>query len=141
MKITNKKILITGGASGIGLALAERFIRDNNTIIICGRREEALKEASAKLPSLITRSCDLSVEKEREALYKWISEKHPDLNVLINNAGIQNWMNVTDKGFPQKARQEITINAEAPVHLCALFIQLRSLDTIMNVTSGLSFVP
>ena len=141
MKITNNKILITGGATGIGFALAERFIKDGNTVIICGRRETVLLEASAKLPSLITKVCDLSLETERESLFKWISENHDDLNVLVNNAGIQQWMAISDGNFFQKAKEEICINIEAPVHLSFLFQTLRSLHIIMNVTSGLSFVP
>jgi len=92
MKISNNKILITGGASGIGLGLTERFIKENNTVIICGRRESLLKEVSKKNPSLITRRCDLSDAGERKDLFNWISENHNDLNVLINNAGIQQWM-------------------------------------------------
>ena len=141
MKTTNNKILITGGASGIGLALAERFIENGNTVIICGRRETALKEASVKLPSVITRVCDLSIDTERERLFKWISEEHPDLNVLVNNAGIQQWMSISDSDFFTRAKEEITINIEAPVHLTYLFQNLKSLATIMNVTSGLSFAP
>ncbi len=141
MKISNNKILITGGASGIGLGLTERFIKENNTVIICGRRESLLRKVSEKFPSVITRRCDLSVAVEREDLFKWISEKHDDLNVLINNAGIQQWMKVTDNDFFQRAKEEITINIEAPVHLASLFIKLKSLDTIINVTSALSFVP
>lgn len=141
MKITNKKILITGGASGIGYALAERFINDENTVIICGRRESALNEAKAKLPTLITKVCDLAETTERESLFKWVVENHNDLNILINNAGIQQWMSITDPDFFQRAKEEITINIEAPVHLIYLFQNLRSLKTIMNVTSGLSFVP
>ena len=141
MKISNNKILITGGASGIGLGLTERFIKENNTVIICGRREALLRKVSEKFPSVITRRCDLSVAVEREDLFKWISEKHDDLNVLINNAGIQQWMKVTDNDFFQRAKEEITINIEAPVHLASLFIKLKSLDTIINVTSALSFVP
>jgi len=70
MKITNKKILITGGATGIGFALAERLIDDGNTVITCGRREEVLNEAKAKLPSLITKVCDLSIDTERESLFR-----------------------------------------------------------------------
>src|SRR6187401_327370 len=141
MKITNKKILITGGASGIGFALAERFIQDGNTVIVCGRREAVLNEAKAKLPSLITKVCDLATEKERESLYKWIAENHNDLNILINNAGIQQWMSISDHDFFQRAKEEITINIEAPIHLAYLFQNLHSLKTLMNVTSGLSFVP
>lgn len=141
MKLSNNKILITGGATGIGFALAERFINEGNTVIICGRREVALKEAADKLPSLITKVCDLSLEKEREELYKWVVAEHNDMNVLINNAGIQQWMLITDENFYQRAKEEITINVEAPVHLSSLFINLASLATIINVTSGLSFVP
>ena len=141
MKTSNNKILITGGASGIGLGLTERFVKENNTVIICGRRESILKEVSDRFPSVITRRCDLSAAKEREELFRWISEKHNDLNVLINNAGIQQKMSISDNDFFLRAEEEIAINIEAPVHLASLFINLKSLDTIINVTSGLSFVP
>ena len=141
MKLANNKILITGGASGIGFAMAERFIKENNTVIICSRRASALKEAEAKLPFVITRQCDLTSENEREQLFKWIEEEHSDLNVLVNNAGIQEWMSVSDPDFYTKAKEEINTNIEAPLHLTSLFLKLKSLNTIMNVTSGLSFVP
>jgi uncharacterized oxidoreductase len=141
MKISNNKILITGGASGIGLGLTERFVKENNTVIICGRRESLLKEISEKLPSVITRRCDLSKAEEREDLFKWISEKHKDLNVLINNAGIQQRISISDNDFYKRAKEEIEINIESPVHLTSLFINLKSLNTIINTTSGLSFVP
>ena len=141
MKLSNRKILITGGASGIGLGLTERFIKENNTVIICGRREAALKEVANKFPSVITKVCDLSVEADRIDLYNWVSENHRDLNVLVNNAGIQNWMNISDSDFYQKMTNEINTNVIAPVHLTTLFINLKSLDTIINITSGLAFVP
>ncbi len=141
MKLSNNKILITGGATGIGLGLTERFIKENNTVIICGRRESALKEVSQKFPRVITKACDLSVAAEREELFKWISKEHSDLNVLVNNAGIQQWMSVSDNNFFERAKEEIAINIEAPLHLVSLFMNLGSLDTIINVTSGLSFVP
>ena len=140
MKLTNNKILITGGASGIGLGLTEKFIQENNTVIICGRREDILDEVKEKYPSVITKVSDLSVEKERIELFQWIAENHPDLNVLVNNAGIQNWMNVSDSDFYAKATGEISINVLAPIHLTTLFMNLKSLDTIINVTSGLAFV-
>ncbi len=141
MKISGNKILITGGASGIGLGLTEQFLKEGNAIIICGRRASALKEVTDKFPAVITRVCDLSVEAERTALYKWISDEHSDLNVLVNNAGIQQWMSITDADYYERAKNELAINIEAPMHLTSLFINLPSLTTIMNVTSGLSFVP
>lgn len=141
MKLQNNKILITGGASGIGLGLTERFIQENNTVIICGRRADVLKEVEDKFPSVITKVCDLSLESERITLYEWIAKEHQDLNVLVNNAGIQNWMEVSDNDFYAKASHEINTNVLAPIHLTSLFINLPSLATIINVTSGLAFVP
>ncbi|RZL15414.1 MAG: SDR family NAD(P)-dependent oxidoreductase [Pedobacter sp.] len=141
MRITNKKILVTGGASGIGMGLTERFLKDNNTVIICGRRAQALEEVSTQYPNVITFQCDLEQESGRVKLYNWLNENHADLNILVNNAGIQNWMKVEDERFYEKAQQEININITAPVHLTQLLLQLPSLDTIMNVSSGLAFVP
>jgi len=141
MKLSGNKILITGGATGIGSGLAQRFIQENNTVIICGRRESALKEASAKFPSIITRVCDLSIAGERESLFNWIAKEHNDLNVLVNNAGIQQRMSVTENDFFQRAKEEISINIEAPLHLTSLFLELNSLTTIINVISGLAFAP
>ena len=141
MKITNNKILITGGASGIGLGLVTRFIKENNKVIIVGRREAILNEVSVKHPEIITRKVDLSHVHEREDLYKWISKEHSDLNVLVNNAGIQQRISITDSNFYSLAKDEIAINIEAPLHLISLFSNLRNLNTIINITSGLAFVP
>jgi uncharacterized oxidoreductase len=140
MNLSNNKILVTGGASGIGLGLTERFIQENNTVIICGRRADVLQEVAERFPTVITRVCDLSVEAERIALYDWVAEHHSDLNVLVNNAGIQKWMDVTDEDFYQKANEEIATNVLAPIHLTTMFANLPSLTTIINVTSGLAFV-
>jgi uncharacterized oxidoreductase len=141
MKLTGNTILITGGASGIGLGLTERFLKEGNNVIICGRRADALKEVYNKFPSVIIKVCDLSMEAERVELYNWISKNHSNLNVLVNNAGIQNWMTISDSDFYEKAQTEIAINVLAPLHLSSLFSNLTSLDTIINVTSGLAFVP
>ncbi|GAB3748602.1 SDR family oxidoreductase [Spirosoma pomorum] len=141
MNISNNKILITGGASGIGLGLTERFVQEGNTVIICGRREDVLNDVTAKHPSVISRVCDLSLSEDRQALYQWIAEEHPDLNVLVNNAGVQQWMSVSDDDFFSRAKAELAINVEAPLELTSLFINLPSLTTILNVTSGLAFVP
>jgi uncharacterized oxidoreductase len=141
MKLSNNKILVTGGASGIGLGLTERFIQEQNTVIVCGRRESVLQEVADKHPGVITRVCDLEIAEERENLYNWVAAEHPNLNVLVNNAGIQNWMSIADADFYTRAKGEIAINIEAPIHLAALFSKLPAIDTIMNVSSGLSFVP
>jgi uncharacterized oxidoreductase len=141
MKLTENKILITGGGSGIGLGLTERFVKEGNTVIVCGRRETALQEVADRFPSVITQVCDLAIEADRINLFNWVAANHPDLNVLVNNAGIQNWMNITNDDFYDRAQSEIEINITAPIHLTKLFLKLKSLNTIMNVSSGLAFIP
>jgi uncharacterized oxidoreductase len=141
MKLTQNKILITGGGSGIGLGLTERFVKEGNTVIICGRRETALQEVADRFPSVIIQVCDLALEADRINLFNWVAANHADLNVLVNNAGIQNWMNITNDDFYDRACSEIEINITAPVHLTKLFLKLKSLNTIMNVSSGLAFIP
>ena len=145
MKISGNTILITGGATGIGFSLAEAFVKAGNEVIICGRRENKLREAKNKLPTIHTRVCDLSKAKEREALSNWISSNLKNLNILVNNAGIQRMIDLkkgTDELF--NGEDEIDINFKAYVHLAAYFIPLLSKQkeaAIINVSSGLGFVP
>lgn len=144
MNSTQNTVLITGGASGIGLALAERFLKHDNQVIICGRREEKLREAQTKHPGLLTRVCDVASEADRIALLRWVERDHPHLNVLVNNAGIQRRLDLSKGEEWKNTREELVINLEAPIHLSSLFIPhlLRQKNpTIVNVTSGLSFVP
>jgi uncharacterized oxidoreductase len=145
MKIQGNTILITGGGTGIGFALAEAFIKANNEVIICGRRETVLKNAKQKLPHLHIKVCDVSVERQRKALFSWISLNFKDFNMLINNAGIQRMIDFTS-GMSNKYidEDEIDINFKAPVSLCELFIPLlmkQKQAAIVNVSSGLGFCP
>lgn len=145
MKIKGNTILITGGATGIGFSLAEALVKAGNKVIICGRRQAKLEEAKAKLPTLETRVCDVSKEKEREALFNWIKANFSDLNILVNNAGIQRMVNLkagTKSLF--KGEDEIQTNLVAPIRLSAYFIPLllkQKAAAIVNVSSGLGFVP
>lgn len=147
MKISGNTILITGGSAGIGLAFAERFIKTGNKVIVCGRREHALQNAKEKFPSLITRVNDLDKESERTALFDWITANYPEVNVLVNNAGIQQRFNVLKadaKNNWSYFSKEITTNMEAPFHLAMLFAPFfatKEEAAIINVTSGLAFTP
>ena len=144
MEFKANTVLITGGASVIGFALAERFIQAGSSVIICGRREDKLKEAQSKYPQLHIRVCNVANPAERRALFTWVTESYPGLNMLINNAGIQQRIQLQQKPAWETLGEEVAINLEAPIHLSALFIphllqQERS--AIINVTSGLAFVP
>ena len=144
MKTTGQTILITGGASGIGLALAEKFLSAGNTVAICGRRADKLAEAKGKHPALITKACDIAEASGREELRAWAGRELPKLNVLVNNAGIQQRIAMREPPDWETLRAELAINLDAPIHLAALFIP-RFLGlkeaAIVNVTSGLSFSP
>jgi len=145
MKTRGNTILITGGATGIGFALAEAFAKAGNTVIICGRRENRLKEACARLPGIETLVCDVSKKRDRESLFRWVKNNYPALNVLVNNAGVQKMVDLT-KGARDllEGENEIATNLVAPIHLTALFIPLLSRQkeaAIINVSSGLGFVP
>jgi uncharacterized oxidoreductase len=141
MQLSNNKILITGGATGIGLGLTRQFLKEGNQVIICGRRKEILEEVKSTFPALIIYTCDLEQEKDRISLFEWIKKEHPDTNVLVNNAGIQQWTNLDEDDFYEKMKKEISINIEAPLHLSHLFAKLPAIKTIMNVSSGLAFSP
>ena len=145
MKLTGNTILITGGSTGIGLAFAERFIKAGNTVIICGRREHALKEAKEQFPRLITRVCDVGNESDRIALFDWVTTNYPDTNVIVNNAGIGRYFKLLQAKDPwHDYNREIAINFAAPVHLSMLFAPFfanKKEAAIINVTSGLAFTP
>ena len=97
MEFAANTVLITGSASVIGFALAERFIQAGSSVIICGRREDKLKEAQSKYPQLHIRVCNVANPAERTALFTWVTESYPGLNMLINNAGIQQRIQLQQK--------------------------------------------
>jgi len=143
MRIENNTILITGGATGIGYAIAKWFLERNNKVIICGRRTEKLELAKKELKEIEIFKCDVTDSKERVNLFNYISENFPDLNILINNAGIQRDIDLSRGILELEAGEsELKVNLEAPIYLSALFTPfLKGKDnaTIVNVSSGLAF--
>ena len=116
-----------------------------NTVAICGRRADKLSEAKFKLPKLVTVVCDVAKAEERVKLHDWAIKELPQLNVLVNNAGVQRRDRWTTQPPTWSERQsEIATNLEAPVHLVDLFLlhlMKQSSSKIVNVSSGLAFVP
>ncbi len=144
MDLNAHTVLITGGTSGIGLALAERFLREGSEVIVCGRRMTRLDEIKEKFPGIHTRVCDVTNKSERISLFRQITDAFPRLDVLVNNAGIQRAIRLLENEDWEKARAEIATNFEAPVHLSMLFLPhliRQERPAIMNVSSGLAFVP
>jgi uncharacterized oxidoreductase len=145
MNISGNTILITGGATGIGYAIAESFLEAGNEVIICGRREERLLEAQKNHPELHIKVCNVAEEADRGILVEWVSVHFSNLNILVNNAGVQRDIEFT-KGISEflSGENEIRINLESPIILSGLFIPHltgKKEAAIINVSSGLGFIP
>jgi uncharacterized oxidoreductase len=145
MNLSANTVLITGGASGIGLALAERFLQAGSKVIICDLDPEALEEAQKAYPQLQTLVCDVGQEEERVSLLHKIKSEFPEVNILVNNAGIQRRLRFAEYEEDwSQTHQEIMVNLEAPIHLSALFIPLlrnQYHPAIINISSIVAFVP
>ena len=145
MNLSGNTVLITGGSSGIGYALAEAFLAANSQVIVCARDAERLLDARARHPSLHSWVCDVSDEESRRNMAEWIADRFPGLNILVNNAGIQRDLDFT-RGIDdfRNGENEIRTNLEAVVVLCGLFVPVLAKNgqaAIVNVSSGLGFVP
>ncbi len=145
MKLDNNKILITGATSGIGRELTERFCQLNNEIIAVGRNEIRLEELGKFDKRIIPFKCDISSQSELNRLVAYINLEHKDLNVLINNAGIQYNQTLLDEAYThQEIEIEISTNLTSPIKLISSLIPVLQKNTnsaIVNISSGLAIVP
>ena len=141
MKTTHHTVLTTGGTSGIGLALAKRFLIGGNAVIVTGTNAQKAEAVKRNLPELTVELADM---RDREALEKLVY-RYPDVNILINNAGIQyNYDFANAATAPEQITTELDINLVSHLYLIKLFLpQLLNHPTaaIINVSSGLGIVP
>lgn len=145
MKQTKQIVLITGGGSGIGLALAKKFMVNDNTVIITGRNLSKLQAIQKEFPKIQIFQSDVTDDAEVRMLSDDIQEKFGGIDVLINNAGI---MVLVDAGNVEndlsKQFEEIEINYNSPIRLLHYFLPLlkKSKNAVLvNVSSGLAYVP
>jgi uncharacterized oxidoreductase len=144
MKLTGNTILITGGGSGIGEALAHRFHDLGNTVIVAGRRRETLEATAAGRSRIIPMTIDIEDAGAIADFARRVTAEHPDLNVLFNNAGIMRFEALDQSRDLADAEATVTTNLLGPIRLTnALIDHLagRANSAIVNVSSGLAFVP
>ncbi|AWN52168.1 SDR family oxidoreductase [Methylobacterium sp. 17Sr1-1] len=144
MKTSGNTILITGGGSGIGQALAQRFHDLGNTIIVAGRRTEALQRTIAGRPNMHAMAFDADSAKDVADFARRVTAEHPALNVVINNAGIMRLEALDQPRDLSDAEATVTTNLLGPIRLTDALIEHlgRQPDAaLVNVTSGLAFVP
>ena len=144
MKTTNNTMLITGGTSGLGFGLAQRFHAAGNTVIVAGRRTDLLDEIVAEHPGMESVVLDVSDPDSIEAAFASVTASHPELNVLINMAGIMQPENLLDGSALPVAEDTVATNLLGPIRMLNAFVPFlvaKDDAVIMNVSSGLAFVP
>lgn len=143
MNLTGNTILITGGGSGIGLALARQFLARGNTVVIAGRTSQKLNDACDENPGLQSMQLDVTDPADIRRVAADLRQQFPALNLLINNAGVMRPENVAS-GDTETAEATIDANLLGPIRMtAALLPQLleQPAATVITVSSGLAFVP
>ncbi|MGL5764019.1 MAG: SDR family oxidoreductase [Sarcina sp.] len=139
MNMENNNILITGGSRGIGLGLVEKLI-DKNEILVVSRNEKNLEELKKKYPKLKIYPCDMGSMSSIDSLVEYIKANFKDINVVVNNAGIQKTINLMDEDI---TLEEIRINLEGPMYLNSKlinYIKYKNNPYIINVSSQLAML-
>ncbi|MFC4651684.1 SDR family oxidoreductase [Lactococcus nasutitermitis] len=141
MELKNHTILITGGTSGIGLAFAQKFAELGNRVIITARNQEKLDKVLAENPDLTGFASDVSDEKSLTELSKFIVANFPDLDILLNSAGIMRAINLFDDELSlAELTAEVDTNLLGTIAVTQKFLTVLSKNhgTVINVSSGLS---
>lgn len=141
MELSKNTILITGGTSGFGFEFASRLLQLGNRVIITGRNEQKLEETKKILPGIHTIKSDVSKVEDISCLYKEVTEKFPELNMLINNAGEMRKIALYEDHDLYDITREIEINLMGPIRMAQEFLpHLKKQQTaaILNVTSGIA---
>lgn len=145
MKLTDNTILITGGSSGIGLAILKRFYQLGNKIIIVARDIDKLKEVQIQFPEIAIFQCDLTKQTDIDGLIVFIEQNYSNLNMLFNNAAIQyNYDFLTEQNIVNKIDYEVSANLTSTIKLCGLLLPVllkNENSAIVNVSSGLAISP
>lgn len=144
MKSTGNTFLITGGGTGIGLALAQRWHDRGNQVIITGRRQQVLQDAVAGRERMTAYALDVTAPDAVDRFVQQVIADHPDINILVNNAGIFSAEKVTTRRDISDAERMIETNIVGPMRLTNAMIDHLSGQpnaALINVSSGLAFVP
>ncbi|MBT0669145.1 SDR family NAD(P)-dependent oxidoreductase [Novosphingobium profundi] len=145
MQFVNRKILITGGNSGIGRALAEALVAAGNTLIVTGRKAETLKATLEANPAMSGYELDVTDTASLAAFTKAVLADHPDLDAVILNAGIMEAEDyAADPVSTEVADRIVATNLTAPIHMAAAFLphlRARAEAALVTVSSGLAFLP
>ncbi len=145
MKIDGRVVLVTGGSAGIGRELVRQMAGKGARVIVTGRDKARLDEVAAAHPDIVTYRVDFSNRDAVDQFIAAVSAAHPDLSLVINNAGVQTEMDLVNAvARLQEVREEIAVNFDAVVSLTIGLLPVvaaRGGGAIVNVTSGLAIAP
>jgi uncharacterized oxidoreductase len=145
MNLHDSTILITGGTSGIGLELVKQLTELGATVLVTGRNADALKETSKQFPNVNTFQSDVSDPKAIAQLYQEVTQRFPNLNLLINNAGQMRLIDLQEGTLDlENINQEIATNLSGTIQMVHQFLPhllQKSSAAIVNVSSGIAFMP
>jgi len=144
MKLDGNTILITGGGSGIGEALAHRFHDLGNNVIVAGRRLDVLERSIAGRADMSAMQLDVEDAAEVAAFARRVAAEHPSLNMLINSAGIMRFEDAAHARDLRDAEATVAANLLGPIRMIDGLVDHlsgQSGASIVNVSSGLAFVP
>jgi uncharacterized oxidoreductase len=144
MRLTGRTILITGGSAGIGLAFALKFLELGNEVIVTGRRQAVLDAVKAQHSKMHTIQSDSADPAQIAALAERVKRDFPELDVLMNNAGVGVAKNLKDSaGDLAGLMTEMEINVGGVIRTTSALIDVltRNQGTVINVSSALAFVP
>ncbi|CCG99575.1 short-chain dehydrogenase/reductase SDR [Fibrella aestuarina BUZ 2] len=144
MKTSGNTVFISGGSAGIGLAIAKRLSEAGNSVIINGRSAERLQKALGEIQNAVAIQGDLSLEADRIRIAQQLAAQHPDVNIVINNAGaaFMNDLSDSTNDAAGKAYQEMNTNYLSVIHFTALVLpQLlnQAEAAIVNISSIAAF--
>ncbi|KQM20569.1 SDR family oxidoreductase [Chryseobacterium sp. Leaf201] len=146
MELKGKTILITGGASGIGLEAAKQFLEIGAKVIITGRNQDKLDKAKKLYPELTAIKSDLASPGDADILYDIIKELG-GIDILYNNAGVlvpPSNLGMADNKHEEGAAYEMDVNYLGVIRINNIFMDMlksKKEAAIINTTSILSMVP
>ena len=132
------KVLVTGGAGGIGLAIAQRFVADGAQVLICDVDTAALDQAVAAMPGLLAVPCDVSDVAQIDTLFEAVTNQLGGLDVLVNNVGIGGPTAPAEELSGEDWRRVLDINLTGTFEVTRRAIPLLkpSAGTIINMSSA-----
>jgi uncharacterized oxidoreductase len=145
MILNNKIALVTGGGSGIGLAISKALLGKGVRVIICGRNTNKLEQVKQQYPKIEIEECDITNTGQIKSLLSVLEEKHGGIDLLVNNAGMfgqVDYSQLIDSFDMQE--HEINVDFTSPLRVIHYFLPMlrgRKEAAVINVSSGLAFVP